>query len=318
MPPGGDADQREEHGDDTREQIAFGFGKDPRDRAPQDLLASPRSHTNTRPRRTSTARHGCARSAAVPAPVAYGSRNGTVTAATSSRRRVRGESRAACATTDAPLPDLPDDVGDHEWREEHQVVRAGQVLRDECRRRAEQWPPASSARRLRVDRIEESAESVERERHPLRRQHLQMRALRQAVRREREEHAGNERGARIAGDLAHEEIRAEPGEHERREDTAGCSRGSGLPVIAYTGRICTACGDEVLRVGERQWQPDERCWRRRTSRVARSHRAESRAAARQSQASAHMLRRPGRRDRQGTSRPRPRASGHVATIVSAR
>ncbi len=164
-------------------------------------------------------------------------------------------------------PDLPDDVGDREWREEHQVVRAGEVLRDECRGSAEQRAPASCPRRLRVDGIEESAESVESERHPLRRQHLQMRALWHPVGGECEEHAGDKRGARVTRDLPDEQICAKPGQHERGEVQQVVTKdrvASEGPHRQNLDRL----RDEVLRVGE--------CQRQRVKDVGVEERCESR------------------------------------------
>ena len=187
--------QRQEHGDETREEITLGFGKDARDRCPTRAARAPPSRTSRRRRHTSTARHGCARSAAAPAPAAYGSRNGTVSTQTTTAAATSWIQSPRCAPQAAP-PDLPHDVRGHERRRR----TSGSSVQDRfCATSAavapssgRQRPHASSVRR----RVEVPAESVQRERHPLRRQHLQVASLRKPVRREREEQAGDERRAR--------------------------------------------------------------------------------------------------------------------------
>src|SRR5688572_2432529 len=86
--PGGDANQREEHGDDARKQIAFGFGKtraiEPHKICSRTAVAyeyTSAAYIDSSPRPRAICSCSCT--------IAYGSRNGTVTAAT----------RAAAATS---------------------------------------------------------------------------------------------------------------------------------------------------------------------------------------------------------------------------
>ena len=105
---------------------------------------------------------------------------------------------------------LVDHVGGRERREVEQEVAAGPVLRHQRRGGAGERPG--------TPRVEVAPESVERERHPLRRHHLQVRELPDAVRRERIEQAGHEPRARAPGQLAHEQERPEAREDEGRQE----------------------------------------------------------------------------------------------------
>ena len=67
-------------------------------------------------------------------------------------------------------------------------------------------------------RHEEAPQPEEHERHPLRRQDLDVSELSEPVGRERVEEAGDECGAGVPGEFPHQQERAEPGEHERREE----------------------------------------------------------------------------------------------------
>jgi hypothetical protein len=94
-----------------------------------------------------------------------------------------------------------------ERREIEQVIAAAPVLHHER--------GGSTDQRPRRSRRDESIDAVERQRHPLRADHLQVRDGGDSIREESIDQAGNERGALVAGEIANEQIRPEPGERER-------------------------------------------------------------------------------------------------------
>ena len=59
---------------------------------------------------------------------------------------------------------------------------------------------------------------IDRQRHPLRREHLQVRKLRDAIRRETEEQSGEDCRGRAAGEVAREQERAKRRQHIREEE----------------------------------------------------------------------------------------------------
>src|SRR5690606_40843979 len=63
-----------------------------------------------------------------------------------------------------------------------------------------------------------AAETVKGERHPLRRQHVQVSALWKPVRCECEEQSGDECGRSSSRQLAHEQVGAQARQDERREE----------------------------------------------------------------------------------------------------
>ena len=95
----------------------------------------------------------------------------------------------------------------HERSEVKEVIAAAPVLHHERRGSTDQRPRRS--------RRHESIDAVQRKRHPLRADHLQVRDGGDSIREESVDQAGNERGAPVAGEIANEQIRAEPGERER-------------------------------------------------------------------------------------------------------
>jgi hypothetical protein len=105
--------------------------------------------------------------------------------------------------------EFPAHVGRHEGREVQQVVDAREVLQDERQTSADERPSTL--------RIDVCPDAEEREGHPLRREHLQMRELWNAVRREGEEQAADECGRRGARDPSHEQEHPETRQHEGRE-----------------------------------------------------------------------------------------------------
>ena len=126
-------------------------------------------------------------------------------------RRRRAQRRPRSQVLPQPAAGhLVDHVRGHERHEVEQEVAAGPVLRHQRRRSAGERPGAA--------RVEVAPEAVQRERHPLRRHHLQVRELPDPVRRERVEQAGHETRARAPGQLAHEQKRPETREDEGRQE----------------------------------------------------------------------------------------------------
>ena len=76
-------------------------------------------------------------------------------------------------------------------------------------------PPASAPDRSGGD---EAIDAVERERHPLRAHHLQVRHRGDAIRQKAVDETGDERRALVAGQIAHQQVGAEPRERERRNE----------------------------------------------------------------------------------------------------
>ena len=144
------------------------------------------------------------------------------------RRRDRGgehaggaQSAATCAgrARGAVCATLPQHVRRSERREVEQVIAARQVLQRPAR------PPRRQADEARPA-VEVASQPVQHERHPLRRQHLQVRGLRQAVRREREQQAGDERRHRVARSARARAGTCRAPTARTSRGTAGCSRGS--------------------------------------------------------------------------------------------
>ena len=130
-----------------------------------------------------------------------------------------------------------------ERREVREVVPARQRLRNQRRGAAQQRAQTSAG--------EEAAESEDRERHPLTRQHLDVLVLIEPVRRERKCESGEKRSQRSTCELADEQIYPEARQNNRRqEDDVVCEddvagRGDDRQRLQHLRR-------QMLRVRERQ------------------------------------------------------------------
>ena len=105
---------------------------------------------------------------------------------------------------------LPGEVEGDDRAEEQQVVAARQVLRDPRDRGA--------GERAQPSRGEMSPQAVEDERHPRRREHLQVRDRRDAEGREGVREAGHEAGRAASGQFPGEQKHPEAREDERRQE----------------------------------------------------------------------------------------------------
>ncbi len=203
--------------------------------------------------------------------------------------------------------DLPDPVRGREWAEVEEEVAARQVLGQQGEREAGQRPQAP---RLRV-----AGQRVERERHPLNREHLDVRELRDPVGREGEEQAGEKGSRRASRELADQQVGAEAAQHERREEHQVVAEDD-VPGQCVHGGDLQHLREEVLRVGEREQrrveevaapEPVERVQVPPTNRsTCSAPQARIQQLSRESPVSA------------GMSEERPRASGQVRASVAAR
>ena len=167
------------------------------------------------------------------------------------RRGDRGDggARDRHMSEDAPLPpragppELPHDVGERDRAEKEQIVAARQVLQRPRRRAA--------GERRHAARDDVAPESEEHERHPRGRQHLHVRNRRDAVRRERERKAGDERGAVVSSELAREREHRDRREDERREEDDVVAEDR-IPGRGVHRPDLQRLRQQVLRVGERE------------------------------------------------------------------
>ena len=106
---------------------------------------------------------------------------------------------------------------------------AGSSRRTDFVRRARRPRPRAACTRL---ALEVSAQTVQREWHPLRRQHLKMRKLRHAKRRERVDQPSDERGARAAGEFPDEAETCPARTARTSRETAGYNERMMFPVSA--------------------------------------------------------------------------------------
>src|SRR5918993_2863271 len=135
-----------------------------------------------------------------------------------------------------------DDVRSGNRCEEQKVVPARKGLGHDGASPAGKCPHAPC--------VEVSLEAIERERHPLRREHLQVRVLADAIRRERVAEAADDRHARVACQLADQKIRPEAGQDEGREEQQVVAEHR-VPGQRPDGERLHGLREEMLRIRQR-------------------------------------------------------------------
>ena len=139
--------------------------------------------------------------------------------------------------------DLEGDVKRHRRTEKQQVVSAGQVLREPRRRRARQRREPSG--------LEEAVEAEQHERHPHRRQDLDVRQRSEAVRRKSKGQTRQKRRAARSGQCAYEQEHPDRRQHERRQK-GNVVREDRVPGDRVDGQNHHRLCGEMLRVRQGQ------------------------------------------------------------------
>ena len=234
-------DEREQHRDDRWKQLPFGFHERPHDRAPE-RLSFVRGQIAVDVGGVVRDFAQWPRPEPVRAQFQVWQQQRHRGARHNGRRRAQRCPHAHVFPEPA-VGDLVDDVGGGHRREVHQEVAARPVLEHQGGAGARERPGAA--------RFEVAPEAVQGERHPLRRHHLHVRELADAIGREPVEQAGHEPGPRAPRQLAHEQERAEPRQDRRGQEQQVVAEHD-VAGEGVDGEDLQDLRRQVLGVGERE------------------------------------------------------------------